>query len=108
MIAWLREWWWVIGLIALGVGVAIATKGKVLPDLDEIKKTAKAQANAKKLQAKLGRDAALKVIKEEYAETINELDETQKQEAEKLKDDPGARARFYSRVAVKRSREKAS
>lgn len=105
MIEFLRKWWWLIGLLAVAVAVAIITKGKVLPDLEEITKTANAQAKAKKLEAAIGRDAAKKQIEEDYAETIEKLDDKQKVEAETLKDDPGARARFYARVAVKRTRE---
>lgn len=107
MIAWFRKWWWVFALLILAIVVAIITVGKVLPNMEEIVKTAEAQADAKKLEARIGRDAAIKTIENQYAKTIDELDENQKKEAAELQNDPGARARFYARVAVKRARENA-
>ena len=104
MIEWFRKWWWVVALVIVGGALFVLSKGKQTFDIDEIFTAAQAQADAKKLEAKLGRDAAKKQIEEKYAETIEEMDEADKKEAEELGEDPGARSRFYARVAIRRAK----
>ena len=106
MIDWIRKWWWLIGLVALAVLIWVKSGGQIVPDIEAEVNAAKATAAAKKLQARVGRERAKKQIEEQYAETINTLDETQKKEVKKLKQDPGARSRFYARLATKRARAK--
>lgn len=68
---------------------------------------ARARADAEVKEAILGRDVALADIERKYRNAIDQLDEKQAAEAERLRDDPGARADLLARViAGKRGTEK--
>jgi hypothetical protein len=69
---------------------------------------AKARAVAETRAAFVGRDAEIARIEREYEDAVDNLDAKQREQAEQLREDPGARAEFLARVlAGGRARGKA-
>ena len=104
MIAWLKRWGWVLAFAAGAIVVFILTAGRVRPNVKAVVAGAKAEAEATKLVSRIGRDEAKKLIEKQHEETIANLDEKERVQAAKLRDDPAARARFYARVAARKRR----
>lgn len=100
MIAWFKRWGWVGAFVLFAILVIILTAGKKRPNIKAEVAAAKADAKAEKLEAKIGRDLAVKKIEEEYRDTIAKLEEDQKKEAERLRSSPRDLSKWLARVGA--------
>lgn len=98
MIGWLRRWGWLVAFIIAAIVIVIVTVGAVRPDIKREIEVAKADAEATKLEAKVGWEEAVKRIEEEHKTTLESLNGSQRFQAEKLKEDPVALSRFLVRA----------
>lgn len=101
MLGWLRRWGWIV-LFAIGaILVVVFSAGKVKLDLGREIKAAKAEGEVEKIANSVGRDAAVRHIEKVHAKALAALDEKNKVQAEALKQDPKALARFLVTVGNK-------
>lgn len=105
---WLKEHWYV-PLFALGVVLGFIVSEKVrrkgLPD-DQVAaelEAITAGSEARKMEVVVGTAKAVEVVEETFSEAREALDETERDEAEKLREDPRALARYLLRAGRRRS-----
>lgn len=85
-------------------GVFLAHKGAktievpARPDLKTEIRAIKAEADVKKLEAQLGAEHARAQVEAEHKETLEQLNASQKKEAEALRQDPAKLAMFLVRA----------
>lgn len=105
--AWLKAHWYV-PLFALGVVLGFIVSGKCRrkgPPPAQVKaelEAITAGAEAEKMAAAVGKAEAVRVVEETYSEAREALDEKQRAEAEKLRDNPRDLARYLVRAGQRR------
>ena len=95
------------GLILLAVlagVILLASAGKIKLPIKKMKDLVDAEAKAKKLEARIGRDEAVKQIKEEHEDVLKALDEQERAEVERLSDDPSSLSKALLRAGRKASK----
>lgn len=98
---WLVDYWYIPLVVLGGIFLFVMSRGKESPskilftELDAIK----AGSDAKKVQAEKGAEIASEEVRKKHAEALKKLDEEQKAEAERLKNDPVALSKFLIRAS---------
>jgi hypothetical protein len=98
------KWYHWIGLGLLGllaVAVLIASGGQIKIPVKELKESIEAEGEAKKLEAELGRDKASEAIKAKHKQLLEELDEDEREEVERLSGNPTALSKALLRAGRK-------
>lgn len=101
MIPWLRRWGYFIAFVGGALVVWLVTRKQPFPQA-EIKRelnVIEADAEASRLIAEKGHEAAVKEVQAQYEQAKSELDDKTKQEAEMLKNEPVALSRLLVRAA---------
>ena len=88
----------VAGLIAARCGVKDLIPMPSAPDMKNEIRAIKAEAEVKKMQAKLDHSEVVQKVEEEHASALAALDDTQKKQAEELRADPSKLAAFLVRA----------
>lgn len=101
--AWLKAHWY-IPLFIVGVIIGavfskrVRDRGAFLDQTKAELEASKAAAEALRWKAELGAEKAAAKVEAEHKAELEKLDDTQKQEAQKLRKDPGALARYLVRA----------
>lgn len=98
VLRWLGRHWYVPLVILVGVFAFFAGRSPrafIRDELDTIDAGEKARVDA----ANRMHDDANEAINDEYRETIAVLDEKQRRKADRLRSDPGARAKWLTRLS---------
>jgi len=104
---WLKEHWYV-PLFVLGVILGFVVSGKARrkgPPTAQLKaelQAITAGAEARKMEAVIGKVEAVRVVEETFSESMEALDEVERVEAEKLREDPRSLARYLVRAGRRR------
>lgn len=95
-----------LGLIGIAIGViAVAIlwprkqRSNVLGKLTVEKRAIDEKARVRKLEAELGREAALQEVEDKHRETMEQLDDEQEKKARELRSNPAALSRFLVRAS---------
>ena len=94
---WVKRWGWV-ALVVVGAVLAVIFRRKTLPgtNVDATIAAARADAEAERVIAAKGHEEAIKAVEEKYAAVKTALEEKERAEAEELRADPRALARFLA------------
>lgn len=100
---WFRRYWrlplFIAGVILVWL-LFRRWKGGAQPPMESIQRelqAIRAGAEANRLRAKLGAEKALQIVEKKYQQALADLDERQKIQADRLRDDPEALTRFIIR-----------
>ena len=97
---WLWDYWYIPLIVALSVAIWIVLRrGTPIDALNDELDVIKAGADARKLVAAQGAGEALNAVSTQHRDALDKLDDDQQIQAERLKDDPVALARFLVRAA---------
>lgn len=106
--AWLKAHWY-IPLFVVGVIIGavfskrVRDRGAFLDQTKAELEASSAAAEALRWKAELGAERAAAKVEAEHRAELEALDEKQKQEAEQLRKDPGALARYLVRAGSQRT-----
>jgi hypothetical protein len=93
------KWLWLPALVIAGLVLFLFGRNRNLIGWVKTELLAiDAKAKAKKLEANTGTAQARRQVEKEHKQTIKDLDEQQRQKAEKLASDPGALAAYLVRI----------
>ncbi len=88
----------IAGFVASRLGVKDLIPMPSAPDMKNEIRAIQAEAEVKKIEAKLGHEHAVQKVEEEHAEALAALDAAQKKQAEELRADPSKLAAFLVRA----------
>lgn len=102
MIETIKKYSFLIAIVGIGILLFIVSRGKApIPDFKLEKEALDARAEADKLKATIGHEAAVEAVEHKYEESLKKLDEDQKEQAKELRKDPAKLAQWIVRVGSK-------
>ena len=100
----IKEYWYlpVFAVVSILAACLLSKRGTPLAQTQAELQAIKAGSEIKKLQARLGADAAGRAVESKYRSDLQELDVKQKQQALELSNDPAKLAKFLVRAGARR------